>query len=157
MTASDDDMIRRGDAIAALRSADLPFGYGHAAEVIRAVPAVQVAVKPLEWETFSTECERAFTVAGRYEVFWGFRSGQVCLDMRGRTTWHCGIEAAKAAAQADYEARIRSTLTAQPSPDVAALVALMPEVIASLDATNCNISLVRDLRAALARVKGGDA
>lgn len=82
---SDDKLIRLSDAIAALRSADLPFGYGHAAEVIRTIPA------------------------------------------------------------------------AQPSPDVAALVALMPEVIASLDATDCNISLVRDLHTALARVKGGAA
>lgn len=38
---SDEDMIRRGDALAALRSADLPFGYGHAAEVIRTIPAAQ--------------------------------------------------------------------------------------------------------------------
>lgn len=46
-------------------------------------------------------------------------------------------------------------VTAYSENDVAALVALMPEVIASLDTTNCNISLVRDLRAAIARVKGG--
>lgn len=39
---SDDKLIRLSDAITALRSADLPFGYGHAAEVIRALPAVQV-------------------------------------------------------------------------------------------------------------------
>ena len=66
----------------------------------------------------------------------------------------CGAEREAWKTRAD---RAEAALTAQPSPDVAALVALMPEVIASLDATNCNTSLVRDLRAALARVKGGDA
>lgn len=43
---SDDKLIRLSDAITALRSADLPFGYGHAAEVIRAIPAVQPTAPP---------------------------------------------------------------------------------------------------------------
>jgi hypothetical protein len=41
-------------------------------------------------------------------------------------------------------------------PDaVEALVKLMPEVLASLDATGCNVSLARDLRAALAPAEAG--
>ena len=38
-------------------------------------------------------------------------------------------------------------------PEVRALVALMPEVTAALDATECNVSLVHDLRAALAALR----
>ena len=36
---------------------------------------------------------------------------------------------------------------------IKALVGLMPEVLASLDATGCNVSLAKDLRAALAAAK----
>lgn len=72
-------------------------------------------------------------------------------DCFGATQW------AKTEPEAIAAWNHREIPAAQPSPDVAALVALMPEVIASLDTTNCNISLVRELRAALARVKGGEA
>lgn len=42
-------------------------------------------------------------------------------------------------------------------PEVRALVGLMPEVIASLDATGCNVSLTSDLRAALRAIGEGEA
>lgn len=185
-----DDMIRRGDAIAALEArasaksaSGLVLPLDAAKNALRAIPAVQVGVKPLEWDTFSTECARAFTVAGRYEVFWGSRSGQVCLDMRGRTTWHCGIEAAKAAAQADYEARIRPALTVQlgkevmpddqgnthsrldTSPGVTA-AALLADALHDMKAHigdqealphDGQIKTLRKIDAALARLKGGEA
>lgn len=40
------------------------------------------------------------------------------------------------------------------APELVALVGLLPEAIASLDATGCNASLVRDLRAALSAYEG---
>lgn len=119
---SDDKLIRLSDAIAALRSADLPFGYGHAAEVIRALPAVQVGVKPLEWvEIRSGQYFEARVIGILYSVRLG-TDGIARWQAGHMGTWHEAptIEAAKAAAQADYDARIRSALTAQPSPDVAA-------------------------------------
>ena len=45
--SDDNDLIRRVDAIEALKAANLPFGYGQAVHAITNVPAVQVAVKPL--------------------------------------------------------------------------------------------------------------
>lgn len=83
------------------------------------IPRDAVRVKPLEWGKFGQECIRAESVLGRYEIMWGFHNGQTSLDVpspRRTHTWHPSREAAKAAAQADYEARILSAL-ALPAPD----------------------------------------
>ena len=85
---------------------------------IAAVPA-QVRVKPLLWGTFGKECLRAETVLGRYEVMWGFHNGQTSLDIpapRRSHVWHPSVEAAKTAAQADYESRILAAVEPQPDP-----------------------------------------
>lgn len=113
---SDDDMIRRGDA---LRIVDEDESAAFAYEQIRSLPAMQVAVKPLEWveETDGS---------GWYALFMGYQFAirktsrgfrYWCFDA-SYATFYPTLEAAKAAAQADYEARIRSALTVQPSPDV---------------------------------------
>ena len=71
------------------------------------------------------------------------------------------------AAQADYEARIRSALTAVPSPDVAGLVEEMNDAIVAMRCASAVIvskhelarlnDSVTGLRAALASLKGGAA
>lgn len=102
------DMIDRDAAIAALKDADLAFGYGRAIDAIRAIPAAKFAVKP-------GEIERAVWSA----MMWaadnnpGFNGVPEYTD--GGNSFAEG-EARRAVA------RIRSALTAQPSPDVAALV-----------------------------------
>ncbi len=122
---SDDDMIRRGDAVLAVTAADKEcLGANGARDFIRAVPAVQVGVKPMEWlEIRHGQYFEARVIGILYSVRLG-TDGISRWQAGHMGTWHdaATIEAAKAAAQADYDARIRSALTAQPSPDVAALV-----------------------------------
>lgn len=115
------DLISREDVL----KIALEYTWG-GAKVLRqrisALPAVQPRVKPLVWETFGKECLRAETVLGRYEVMWGFHNGQTSLDVpapRRTHTWHSTLEAAKAAAQADYESRILSALEPAVQPDAA--------------------------------------
>ena len=88
-------------------------------KAIRALPAVDVGVKPLEW--FEVEKYRyggKYTSEG-YTI--RYVEGFFILDFAGygKAAWRFPtIEAAKAAAQADYAARIRSALTVTPAPDV---------------------------------------
>ena len=95
----------------------------------RLVVVPPVSVKPLEWQASPSKTTwYANTPAGRYFV-WGLvpnqRPSQWCLE------GHAGVgavvetdDAAKAAAQADYEARILSALTASPD-HTAGLIALV--------------------------------
>lgn len=127
MSDNDNDLIRRGDAIEALKAANLPFGYGQAVHAITNVPAVQVTVKPLEWiEVRAGNYYEARVIGILYSVR---------LGSDGIARWQAGhmgewreantLEAALAAAQADYEARIRSALTIAPAPDAAKVAALV--------------------------------
>lgn len=119
---SDNDLIRRGDALKALDWRDI---YGRNAQAaINAIPAVQPTVKPLEW------CENPDI--GEGGLLGGGVTNATYHAMSDGWAFHRSmfwrkvstLEAAKAAAQADYEARILSVLDMQPtvSPDVAALV-----------------------------------
>ena len=118
---SDDDMIRKGDVLAL-------FGDYRTAMLtdrsIAALPAVQVGVKALEWEERGTDFWRAQGIDRVYEIV-ALADGRFFLTNGPRLSDYPTLEAAKAAAQADYEARIRSALTVQPAPghapDVAAL------------------------------------
>lgn len=158
---SDNDLIRRGDALAAVQE----WTYCCDAEAaITAIPAVQPTVKPLVWKGDSIRV----TAKGMGEYYACMRmfhgqKGAGWEDDEG--DWHPTIEAAKAAAQADYEARIRSALDMQPtvSPkqlaaqpdDVAALVEAAEKVISSYwYASDGVITGIYDLETALARVKG---
>lgn len=121
---SDDDLIRRGDALAAITSTDIWY---EAHEAIAALPLVSapVAVRvrelvwggaagdPEPWEDFGWE-QHAKSAVGTYRV----------LNRKGlwRAVIHCvedayfiaeteNLEAAKAAAQRDYEARVRAALS----------------------------------------------
>lgn len=77
----------------------------------RAIPAAQVTVKPLEWfegdepDEWKSGPYDVWCELGKYQVYyWSIVMGEP----------HETAKAAKAAAQADYEARIRSALTVTP-------------------------------------------
>ena len=133
----DHDLIRRGDALALLPPAS---AYRAA---IAALPAVKPAVKPLEWEVTDwsagdgvqgeNDCEWEARVSDwRYMVEWRGR-GEFRVTMPDDTDASAqSLEAAKAAAQADYEARILAALDVQPAPvapEVAALVEAVREIM----------------------------
>lgn len=113
---------------------------------------VAATVKPLVWGTFGKECLRAETVLGRYEVMWGFHNGQTSLDIpapRRSHAWHSSVESAKAAAQADYDARIMSALTIQPADPLSD-----PRVVALVEAAKSFMHDVDDLIANSEGVSG---
>ena len=158
-----DDLIRRGDAIAALNSVALSYGATwepHSVKLckdaISAIPSTQVSVKPLEWVydemrgVWSAQdgFGRHYTVSDS-QWFHGSLSEFIWVDG--------GDEAAKAAAQADYEARIRSALTAQPSPDVAALVATLRDALLWTADYEDRAGWRGKARAALAEIKSSEA
>lgn len=196
-----DDLIRRGDALKAIRLGDtvtkiqariaaIPAvdadpvctdcgGSGITYQTERrcacqpSIPAVQPTVKPLVWVKTLDGGETCLTDE-RYSIsYW--EGEKLFVDRYTTMRRHHTIEAAKATAQADYEARILSVLDMQPnvSPellatthDVAALVeavdaalacGMIPKSSASEGGANKYIEQVRvsdQLRAALARVKG---
>ncbi len=98
-----------------------------------AAPAPQpVAVKALEWKETTDDTGRhasAITRIGSYDAFeLRFRvRGELRIKYGWSGHWLNGdrdaesFEAAKAAAQADYEARIRSALSSPAASDIAAL------------------------------------
>lgn len=89
------------------------------APLYRAPPAPSVAVKALEWEAREDGSHCGTSAIGRYHVFPGTGfSYDLCGPVGGRLSTHKRLSEAKAAAQADYEARIRSALSAQ-AQDVA--------------------------------------
>lgn len=91
------------------------------------VTAAQVRVKPLVWEDFDGMGAKAsaFYNANYLITMWRGRGQfEVALSYPGHQTgydgerFHDTLEAAKAAAQADYEARILSALDLTPAPAV---------------------------------------
>lgn len=127
----DDDLIRRGDALAELNA----WFYDpqtdkvtdtRLQDAIRALPAAQPRVKPLVWSDpatyemkteYMTEC-RAYKV-----VEWSDRSGHVLFFGQARKPIRIdapseavGADALKAAAQAHHAARILAALEPQPDP-----------------------------------------
>jgi hypothetical protein len=139
---SDDDMIRRGDAIAVVPGPRHDFApYQDTVAAIRALPAVQPKVKPLVWEDADQGmCTkwRAAAFQGHYELvtlknekgwavnfswgrplsYWFIQGDDDDFGPTGPKMFP-DLEAAKAAAQADYEARILAAL--EPQPDAAAI------------------------------------
>lgn len=140
---SDNDLIQRGDAIFAVEAtAVMPHDdcWSRAVDAIAALPGVMPKVRPLVW------VERngvwyAGTIIGEYSV--GFDDGWWC-ELSGPAHWdwepsedrrsYCGPSAAKAAAQADYEARILAALTTQPAPDAQVIREAAQDLVAFLDA-----------------------
>lgn len=104
---SDNDLIRRGDALEICTD----YGFSRADEcrdAIAALPSVTVGVKPLVWDDRDYDwCW--WSEDGDYRVR---LDGAFHCDKHGVTmSSHTSLEAAKAAAQADYEARILDALT----------------------------------------------
>jgi hypothetical protein len=134
MTDKDDEPIRRGDVITAVTSAirqmrrgDKEGGWpAFVNDAIAALPAVQpvVTVKPLVWRGRDDACRAGAGDFGVYEIFdiYGeFKLSRV-MNGNGRIIGAFPtLEAAKAAAQADYAARILAALDVQPAPDAAPL------------------------------------
>lgn len=144
---SDNDLIRRGDALAVIVKAqtasctcltktDDPSWHrdGCTYRVLRdveamidhvqpvAIPAAEVAVKPLEWVDFADRGAKAqawndanYMIQkwsdGRWEISASYPG--YSTSIYGMDRFHPTLEAAKAAAQADYEARIMAELDVQ--------------------------------------------
>lgn len=80
------------------------------------VKALEAAtVKPLVWEGDNWKSRiRAKTSIGDYVLWWGYGGEKHSLRYRDEAlTEYTTLEAAKAAAQADYDARILSALTSK--------------------------------------------
>ena len=133
----DDDLIKRGDVRAKMVGSYLSH------QALNAIPAVRVGVRALEWEC--TDWSAGDGVKGENDCEWQSVSCglQYIIDWNGKGMFtvtkpddlciYAGsLSAAKSAAQADYDARIRSALIVQPAPvqapDVAALVEALREI-----------------------------
>lgn len=103
-----DDLISRADALALVAENSTVS----AIRAIRSLPAAQAAVKPLEW--------RHVAPHGFYEAYGLCWKYQIRVGTDGIIRWQDGhmgtwldadsVDAAKAAAQADYAARILPAL-----------------------------------------------
>jgi hypothetical protein len=121
MNDKDDEPIRRGDALAAVM-ASAPNADAYAYSALAALPAVQPVVKQLAWDDFEGRGAKAQAwKQANYLITWWKSRGQfeVVASYPGYQGEAIGagfyptLEAAKAAAQADYAA-----LDVQPAPDV---------------------------------------
>jgi len=98
------------------------------AALTASLPFLQgVKVKALEWGSTSYGTPEVFTDVGVYRIVSAWNGGwsltwnnSSILDSDGRSNFPTQ-EAAKAAAQADYEARVRSAIDPAPSPRAQAL------------------------------------
>lgn len=115
---SDEDMIRRGDAIA--RSTQWRRGLrgeDTIEDALRASPAVQVSVKPLEWkwstqvQGWRADCELTRDVFIAYQTNEKWSAGSQWLG----TTYHQTADAAKTHLDQMRAARIRSAIIATPA------------------------------------------
>jgi hypothetical protein len=122
---SDDDLIRRGDVLDRIGRGGL-YTIQERLVAIRALPAVQPRVKPLVWQRGIVDW--AIPMPGMKYVALsatpqGSTTSQECwawwLDGTNVGAGAPDEEAAKAAAQADYEARILSALEPAVQPDAA--------------------------------------
>jgi hypothetical protein len=139
---SDDEMIRRGDVLAAVL-ASAPNADAYAYSAIAALPAAKLAVKvrPLVWRGDADFWMAPAPLFGRIRVEPYGRDGTftVSWSVPGYSDWFINgaeyptPEAAKAAAQAHYDARILAALAVQPAPDVAALVEALQNAMGHID------------------------
>lgn len=116
------DLISREAALECFMGLDR---IGDIKDAISALPAAQVKVKSLVWEDFDGLGAKASAFyqanyliqwwkgEGRYEVALSYPGYQTGYDGQ---RWHDTLNAAKAAAQADYKARILATLDLSPKP-----------------------------------------
>jgi len=96
---------------------------------------VRVTVKPLVWDKGQHDREFAKTPFCQYSVRdFGNKSFWVDIDGSLLRPHHTTIELAKAAAQADYEARILAAIDTQPDPRDA-VIAQLVEAIENIRST----------------------
>lgn len=160
---TDNDMIRRGDALALMQRA--VDGYGQkmrgatdkkekrdwqsmlfaAVDIqsaITALPAVTVGVRPLEWDHSNSYCLVAETSLGEYVVQneqddgWGLWTPQ---QEQGDdpVSYHPDAPTAKAAAEAHHDAAIRGELILTPTP-------ILPAVTPAPDAAAIREAALRE-------------
>lgn len=145
---SDNDLIRQGDvakAITTLAQEFIDGGSPTAAHVlnlasdrINTIPAVQPTVKPLVWVETLDGGETCLTDE-RYSIsYW--EGEKLFVDRYTTMRRHPTLEAAKAAAQADYDARILSALNMQPTVSPKQLAAQPDDVAALVKALEWYIS-----------------
>lgn len=98
---------------------DKRYTPSNAQEYVAALPAAHMGVKPLEW-TSAALAWAANTSIGGYKLYDGggnWADDRFTLHFAGlHLKSYPRLEAAKAAAQADYESRILAALTPQPAP-----------------------------------------
>lgn len=126
----------REAAAKALKSAT-GFDEDHpAVGAIRALPAVTpaVKVKPLVWRDDGTNGHETDHAFGFYEVYPSPEGDMLSRDGVDSGVYS-SIEAAKAAAQSDYEARIMSALDVMPAPTLAEAAKVL---LAACDARSPN-------------------
>jgi hypothetical protein len=140
---SDDDMIRRGDALAEVLKRHWPQSVD-AARAIAALPAVQpvVKVKPLAWkwsdglQGWRADCNLTRDVFIAYQTRKRWSAGSQMLT----NTYHPTADEAKAHLDQMRAARILAALDAhQPTPDVSALVEALKKVSASRNDATCRM------------------
>jgi hypothetical protein len=143
------ELIYRDDAISICGNKSLSSK--EAANLIRALPAVQpvAKVRALEWRNALNHQQLASCEFGYYVVTppeigstWNWEHSDLPYDGAASSE-----DAAKAAAQADYEARILSALDAHPAPDLtanAALAAQLAEACARADRYEVQITAMSE-------------
>lgn len=113
------DLIRRGDALAAVQAAYDDSGFepdlADAAARIAALPAVTVGVKPLVWDGFVSGCYRIEIKEGGIANLWRYSAEMVENEepdlICGGYLTLISMDELKAKADADHAARIRAALT----------------------------------------------
>ncbi len=161
---SDNDLIRRGDA---LELFDAPF-LGGVEDMIRALPAIaasqpadpaRVTVKPLIWDADENGNYHAQSIRGCEAVYRWIKPQVIDDDRVTYQAW--GIEAefdtpeaAQAAIEAEIASEILAAIDVQPNPRDAQIAALVEAVEQYLAHDTYSLA---PMRAAIAAVKGGDA
>jgi hypothetical protein len=137
--------------------------------VIKADSCQRVTVKPLVWRGDSIRLT-AGRMGKMYECMWCFHGQKGAGWSDYDEDWHPTLEAAKAAAQADYEARILAAIDTQPDPRDA-VIARLVEAAAALHlewaihvddhltyrVVNAGNEAWTNFQAAIAAAKGGAA
>lgn len=110
-------LMRERDA--ALAQVATAYEAGAAAATIAAMKARKI--KPLEWEEYSPGCFFGRTEFGDYAIApsaSAYHIGEIRISgLDGGFTYAADIDAAKAAAQADYEARVWAAFEDAPAGD----------------------------------------
>lgn len=132
---SDDDLIRRGDALVIAQGMNNGWTAKAIARAIAALPAVTVGVKPLVW-TRPRKLDEGGAAYDAHTTCGQYIATDTGWFLVGRSGWlvATSLETAKAAAQADYEARILAALEPQPAPDAAAIREAVADLADFLDA-----------------------